>query len=250
MNFPSKVIEWIKNICFPPSCYICNTFTDSNGLCPNCWKNIKWISDPRCEICGIPFSLSLQKVCVACMKKTPYFDEAISVFVYDKFSKPMVLQFKNGDCTYMAHQFAVWMYRAAEKRLLDMDMIIPIPISLVKRLKRKYNQSELLAMEIAELSNIEYAPLILNKIKSTKPQEGLSRIARERNLLGSFGVSPKYVSLIKDRNIVLVDDVMTTGATVNECAKVLKKHGARRVIVITIARTTMDERDATYYELI
>lgn len=232
----------LKNLCFPPSCYVCGEFTDTNGLCANCWKNIKWISEPKCEICSSPFSIPTQKICANCMKKHPYFDKTVSVFVYDNYSRKMILLFKNGDCTYMTPQFARWMYRVAEKDLHDADMIIPVPISMGKRLKRKYNQAELLSMELAKLSKIVYEPRILVKRKNTRPQEGLSRISREKNLSGSFGISEKYSSLLSEKNVVLVDDVMTTGSTANECSKVLKKHGVKHITVLTVARVTIGER--------
>lgn len=236
----SKIKDWIKDLCFPPSCYICNAFTDTNGLCAHCWKNIKWISEPKCKICGLPFTIPMQSICAECMKKRPYFDAATSVFIYDDFSKKMILQFKNGDCTYMAPQFVRWMYRIGEKDLSDVDMLIPVPISMLKRLRRQYNQTELLAMELSKISGITYEPRILRKVKSTRPQEGLSRTSRQKNLAGSFGVSEKHKHLLKDKNIVIIDDVMTTGTTVNECAKILKKHGCRRVSVLTIARVTLN----------
>lgn len=237
-----KIRNMLKDLCFPPSCYICGEFTDTIGLCANCWKNIKWIAEPKCEICSAPFSIPTQKICGNCMKKTPHFDKTDSVFVYDNHSKKMILLFKNGDCTFMAPQFACWMHRVAEKDLLAADMIIPVPISMRKRLKRKYNQAELLAMELSKLSGIIYEPRILIKKKNTRPQEGLSRISREKNLSGSFGINEKYAHMLSGKNIALVDDVMTTGSTANECAKVLKKHGVSHVTVLTIARVTMGEQ--------
>ena len=166
---------------------------------------------------------------------------AISVLVYDEFSKKMILQFKNGDCTYMAPQFAMWMYRTASNQLKDMDMIIPVPMSLLKRIRRKYNQSELLAKQISKLANIPYEPDILYKRKGTRPQEGLTRGARLKNLSGAFDIYPKQAHLLQGKNIALIDDVITTGTTANECARILKKHGAKKVMVVTIARVTLEE---------
>ena len=152
----------------------------------------------------------------------------------------MILHFKNYDCTYMANQFAKWLYRSAEKELTNTDIIIPVPITTLRRITRKYNQSELLAMSISELSHIKYEPRILIKSKSTKSQEGLTRLSRQKNLIGSFSVNSKFADLLKDKNVALVDDVITTGSTANECAKVLKKYGAKNVIVLTIAHTVLN----------
>jgi ComF family protein len=119
------------------------------------------------------------------------------------------------------------------------DMILPVPIHFMKRIKRKYNQSELLAMELTKLSGIPYEPRILKKIKPTPQQEGLSRGIRLKNVRGSFGADEKYSDLLRGKKIILADDVLTTGATANECAKVLKKYGAAEVTVLTVARVDL-----------
>ncbi|MDR2158086.1 MAG: ComF family protein [Holosporaceae bacterium] len=235
-NFIHKFLSFIENICFPITCCSCGAFVDSEGLCPECWKKIKWIDNPKCKICGTPFELDIEAVCAECLRKRPHFDEAVSVMEYDDFSKGMILRFKHGDTTYISRQLATWIYRAAENVIKNADIIIPVPIHFFKRLKRKYNQSELLALELKKLSGISYEPRILRKNKHTPQQEGLSRIMRLKNVNGSFGVNSQYSDLLRGRTVVLVDDVLTTGATVNECSKILKKHGAIKVTVLTVAR--------------
>jgi ComF family protein len=151
----------------------------------------------------------------------------------------MIIRFKHGDSTRFCRQLATWTYRAGEEAIRNADLVVPVPIHFLKRLKRKYNQSELLAREIAKLAGVAYEPRILRKKKRTPQQEGLSRNARLKNVGGSFGVSEKYADLTRGRTIVLVDDVTTTGATANECAKVLKKNGAEKVILLTVARVDL-----------
>lgn len=231
-----SVFDIIKDICFPPICCCCGNFTNNDGLCADCWGKIRWISDPKCCVCGRPFELDIQQICGECMREKPKFNQASSVFIYDDLSKGMILKFKHYDCSYMALQFANWIYRIACQKLAQLDVIIPVPISFQKRLQRKYNQSELLCMELHRLSGVEYEPRVLEKIKSTHSQEGLSRIARKKNLIGSFGVNNKFCNAIMNKNIALIDDVFTTGSTVNECAKILKKFGANSVSVFTLAR--------------
>ena len=240
MLFVSRVVKFVIDLCFPPSCYICHEFTENDGLCPECWKNITWITEPKCKICGIPFSIPMQDFCANCDKKKPHFDKAISVLVYNKYSKKMLLHFKNYDCTYMSKQFASWICRIAEKELQNSDIIVPVPITLFKRIMRKYNQAELLAMAISKLSHVQYEPRILIKAKSTKAQEGLTKAARQKNLIGSFSIDNKFDDLLLDKNVILVDDVMTTGSTANECAKILKKHGAKSVVVLTVVHTVLN----------
>ncbi|MDR0631747.1 MAG: ComF family protein [Holosporaceae bacterium] len=229
----------LQNICFPITCYNCGKIVDSEGLCQECWKKIRWIGDPKCKICGVPFEIDACALCPNCLRKKPHFDRAVSVFEYDSFSKIMILKFKHGDKTHICRQLSTWMYRVAQDAIKNADVIIPVPIHFLKRLKRKYNQSELLARELGKLSGIPYEPRILQKEKPTPQQEGLSRNMRLKNINGSFGVDSRYFSTLFKKTVVLVDDVLTTGATINECSKILKKHGAEKVIVLTIARVNL-----------
>jgi ComF family protein len=149
------------------------------------------------------------------------------------------LKFKHGDATHICRQLVVWLWRVSQDTINGYDIIVPVPIHFLKRLKRKYNQSELLAQKLGIISGIPYEPRILRKEKQTPQQEGLSRNARLKNIRGSFGINLQYVHLLRDKNVILVDDVLTTGATANECSLNLKKHGAKKVIVLTIARVSV-----------
>lgn len=239
MNVRKINIDFFKEMLFPAKCGNCECLIDTEGLCPNCWSKINWISEPKCRICGKPFTIEMDledSVCLECISKKFCFDKAISIFVYDDFSKKMILKFKHSDATYFSEIFANWMYRVSILEIESSDLIIPVPIHLLKRFKRKYNQSELLAQKINKISGIVYEPRILKKIKQTLAQEGLSGNRRRKNVIGSFGVDEKYKHLLKDKRILLIDDVFTTGSTVNECSKILKKHLAKEVIVLTLAR--------------
>ena len=237
-EFFKNSLEKIRNICFPSTCYVCGEYIDDQGLCGKCWSQIKWISAPTCPICGKPFEIDTGLLCAECNAKKPYFDKAISVFEYNDHSKNIILKFKHADSTYLGNQLAQWMYRAGEAALKNSDIIIPVPIHFLKRLKRKYNQTEILANHLSKLSNIEYEPQILKKSRRTKSQEGLSRKQREENIRNSFSIDEKFAYKLKNKKIALIDDVLTTGSTVNECARILKKAGAKSVTVLTVARVT------------
>ena len=228
----NKTMLFLKNFMFPMRCIGCLEFVESEGLCRSCWSKIKWISNPKCIICGKPFEIDLENICLSCIKNKPYFDESISVFEYDEFSKNIILRFKNYDATYMARQFAKLMYSNAIENFNKADAIVPVPIHLLKRLKRKYNQSELLAMELSDLSGKKYVPDLLKKIKPTSSQEGLTRNQRLKNLKRSFSVAKKT----ECQRVILVDDVFTTGATLNECSKVLKENGVKHITTVTLAK--------------
>jgi ComF family protein len=239
LDIISQFISKLKDICFPITCCNCRKIVDSEGLCLECWKKIKWIDDPKCKICGAPFEINIDALCPRCIKKKPHFDKAISVFEYDDFSKSIVLKFKHGDATYIGRQLATWLWRVSKDIVDDSSIIIPVPIHFFKRLKRKYNQSELLAQRLGMLGGILYEPRILRKEKNTPQQEGLSKNTRMKNINGSFGVDPKFSYLLSGKNVILVDDVLTTGATANECSKILKRHGAKKVFVLTVARVSL-----------
>lgn len=239
MNISGVNIDFFKNLFFPITCCNCECFVDAGGLCSDCWSKMTWISEPKCQICGQPFVFEVDAICLQCASCAPYFDKAISVFVYDEFSKKMILKFKHFDGTYLSEPFVNWMYKSAILDVDRADLIIPVPIHFWKRLKRKYNQSELLAKGISDISGVKYEPRILKKIKQTSPQEGLSGKSRRKNVVGSFGTDEKYGNLVKDKHILLVDDVFTTGSTANECSRILKRRGASRVTVLTLARTAI-----------
>lgn len=233
-------IDTIKEMFFPSRCCNCGDLINTSGLlCPSCWSKMTWINEPKCAICGHPFTIGVTPICSRCLTDKPYFDKAVSVLSYDDASREMILAFKNADATYLAEQFAKLMYKAASLEIESSDIIVPVPIHFLKRLKRRYNQSELLARCIGKISGVEYEPRILNKIKKTSSQEGLSGAERRKNIVGSFDVNKKYKDLLLNKSVLLVDDVLTTGSTANECAKILKKNGAKRVFVATFARVEL-----------
>ncbi|MBE6447054.1 MAG: ComF family protein [Alphaproteobacteria bacterium] len=232
-----KIFNFVKNICFPLTCACCENFVEDEGVCPSCWQQIRWMPDHLCKICGKPID-NEDKICCDCIKVHPIFDKAIAVFAYDNFSKKMIFRFKNEDSTYLAPLFAKWIYGKIFDFIDEIDVIVPVPISYWRRIFRKYNQTELLAKELHKSSHINYNPHILKKIHATEHQKGLTRTQRWRNLRKSFAVSDD--SNLQGKNVLLIDDVITTGATANECAKKLKEAGAEKVFVATIARVDLD----------
>ena len=232
-----KIFKAAKEIIFPFTCACCDNYVEKDGLCKDCWKKIKWISDPRCEICGKP--MPENSVCIDCLKGENHFDKAVSVFSYDSFSKKLILSFKNQDATYLAPLFAQWINRIIQDFSYDLDVIVPVPTDFWRRITRKYNQTELLAQELQKISDIDYVPRVLQKSGRTDSQKTLSRTQRLINLKKSFSLNEKYKEAVKDKTVLLVDDVITTGATANECSKLLKKAGASVVYVATIAKVDL-----------
>lgn len=236
-------IKRLLNIIIPPRCLSCGSMTEESGmLCQNCWKNISFISKPFCECCGFPFEYDIgEALCAGCIKESKPFDNARSAFRYNEDSRKLITSYKYSDKTYGTESFARMMLRVAGDLVSEADIISSVPLHRLRLLSRKYNQSALLANKIAKISNRTAMHDILFRKKNSKPQASLPRNERMKNVKGVFAINDKYKEFIKGKKIMLVDDVMTTGATVNECARLLKKSGAEKVFVLTLARTVGNE---------
>ena len=221
----------------PPQCLCCGEVVGEPGvLCPTCWERIDFITEPLCACCGAPFELSLgpDALCGGCIRESPGFARARAVFVYADPAKALILRFKHADRTDMAPAFAHWMSRAGAELIAEADLIAPVPLHWTRLLRRRFNQAALLANAVAKLSGRPAAPRLLLRRRRTPTQGGLGREARGRNVRGAIAV--RNAEQVVGRRILLIDDVLTTGATVSECSRVLLKAGAVAVDVLTIAR--------------
>jgi ComF family protein len=210
---------------------------DDNLLCSACWKKYKFIAKPFCACCGYPFSFEMedQALCGKCIKLPPYFDSARYLFKFDQDSKKLIHALKYNDQTHLAKIFAKLQYNIYREDIAKYDLIIPVPMHWLKRMLRMYNQASLLGNELSKITNIPINNDILLKTRWTKAQSTLKKNARQKNLQGSFKIMKP--ELLKGRKVILVDDVLTTGATVKECSKILKKNGVSEIMVLTIAAT-------------
>ena len=231
------MLEIIRDFIFPKRCLFCREFIGEEAdICPACWHNLNFINEPFCQICGSKFEYKIADniSCGACIKEPPKYDIARHLLVFDEYSKKMIHKFKYCDQTNLAPVMAKLLWQKYRTEISQADYIMPVPSHWLKRLIRLYNQAQILAYYLARIAN---KPIQnpLRKIKWSKAQSKLSREARKRNLRGSFMVIDK--KLVKNKNIILVDDVYTTGSTVNICAQKLHRAGARHVMVLTIAKT-------------
>ena len=208
------------------------------ALCANCWPNMTFLSEPLCDCCGYPFEFDRDEalLCGNCLRKPPAYARARSVLKYDEFSRDMVLGYKHTDQTRHAPAFANWMYRAAPDLVAACDLICAVPLHPYRLLHRRYNQSALLARELSALSEKPAVPDLLLRTSHTKSQGGLSAAARHSNVRGVFKVKDTYMGLIQNARVLLLDDVLTTGATVEACSRVLRRAGAREINVLTFCR--------------
>ena len=207
-------------------------------LCADCWERTDFLAPPCCDACGVPFEFETAAgaLCAACLRRPPAFDRARAVFRYDESSRTLVLAFKHGDRTDAAPAFGEWLARAGAELLAECDLLVPVPLHWTRLFQRRYNQAALLAQAVARSSRLPVAPSLLVRCRRTPSQGGLSPAARRRNLRGAFAVPARAMAGLEDRRMLLIDDVLTTGATAGECAKALLAAGARGVDVLTLAR--------------
>lgn len=251
MKITSILSHFIKNLCMeildfscPNCCPYCNKPIKSKEmLCSVCFKKLNFIQGQKCYRCGVPLSYydyDEEKVlCPSCLKKRPVYDIARSVLVYDAFSRSAILRLKYKDHIEFSRIFVSWMEKAGEKLFSKTDIITPVPLHWRRRIKRFYNQSDLIASQLAENLNIKYDAQLLYKKNYTSAQERKTKKDRIQNVKNSFGV--RNTSNVEGKSVLLIDDVLTTGATAENCAKALKKAGARAVYVLTVARSIQND---------
>lgn len=238
MKYTHIFLEKVLDFLLPPTCGCCgNPITKAHTLCPDCFAKLHFITPPYCKICGHPFEFDImgEPICPQCLAKRPAFSKARAVVQYDEESKRILLPFKHGDRLDLVPLMVKLMQRAADELISETDIIIPIPLHRWRLLKRKYNQSALLAKRLAKIYHKTFLPNTLKRTRATPSQGHLSPHERKRNVSKAFKVIKPEI--IKGKRILLVDDVLTTGATANECAKVLLRAGAAQVCLLTFAKT-------------
>ena len=227
----------------PPQCLACSAATDAPGkLCASCWSKITWLSSPLCRCCGTPFEFDPQPeardalLCGACLRERPAFARARAVFRYDDAGRGLILAFKHGDRLHGAPAYGQWLARAGAELLQDADLIVPVPLHWTRLAWRRYNQSALLANATARLARRRCVPDLLARTRRTQQQGEMGRAERRRNVRQAFRVAARHAALVPGKRVVLVDDVLTTGATANECVRALLDAGAVAVDLLTLAR--------------
>lgn len=227
----------------PPRCAVSGEVIEAQGmLSPVAWAGLDYISDPFCRICGVPFEYTDgmedqgAMMCMGCMEKPPLYRAARASVMYNETSRDLILGFKHGDKTELTPVLVQWLMRAGADFLGEIDYITPVPLHYLRLVRRRYNQASLLAHGLSKKTNIKTLPMALRRVRSTASQGHLSGKERYDNVKGAFAVHPQYTDILKKKNVLLVDDVYTSGATIKECVKALKKGGVNGVYVLTLAR--------------
>ena len=232
-------------------CIVCNAYIRDRGkynICSHCIKGISFIGENSCDKCSKVLSTQDMAVfCRDCSKDKYFFDKAIALVEYDKIVAKLIYKFKYYDCPYLAREMAQMMADKIKRQELNIDGIIGVPLHHRREKRRGYNQSHLLAKYVGKILQIRDMKNVLIRKKYTEALHKMSRSKRRSTLEGAFQVRDREA--IKDKDILLIDDIFTTGATANSCSKVLLEAGAKSVTVITFARGILKERDQGSPEL-
>jgi ComF family protein len=234
----------VVQMVYPPACIVCQGATAvPHGVCAQCWAGLGLISAPLCDRLGTPFAVESGGVTTsgplispAAVVDPPVFARARAVCRYDAAARRLVSRLKYGDRTELAIAMGRMMAVAGQELIANADIIVPVPLYRWRLWSRRFNQSALLAREIGALSGKPVEMFVLRRVKSTRPQVGLTRDQRRLNLQGAFQVKAVDKIAIEGRRVLLVDDVLTTGSTANASARVLLRAGASAVDLITFAR--------------
>lgn len=224
----------------PPHCPVSREEVASYGvLGAEAWSAAHFIEDPFCKRCGVPFSADYGEdvECPACIAEPPDFDRARAALVYDDASHKMIVGFKHGDRTELADMFGAWLARAGASILTASTVVTPIPLHPRRLLLRRFNQSGLLARAVAKKTGSLLLLDGLIRRRATPPQKDLSAEGRKRNVAGAFALRNEAMAAkVKGAHVVLVDDVLTTGATLSAAARTVKRAGASQVDALVLAR--------------
>lgn len=236
MIFNIPFLQNIVNFLLPPQCALCReTVQKSYTLCASCWLQLKFITSPKCLSCSIPLeNVDHDMTCIDCLKTPPLFTKAYSPLAYNHAIKKLILQYKNHDALHLGPMFLQWIQHHIPENI---DILIPVPLHWWRFFIRQYNQAAELGKLIEKQKNIPMNTRILKRTRATSSQGHKSKILRYQNLEKAFTVTDKK-HLLKNANVLLIDDVLTSGATANACAKSLIEAGAKKVEVLTIARAT------------
>ena len=236
---PGRAPSFALDLLLPPRCLVCGEAVEGAGeVCAGCWPRISFLGPPNCSACGYPFAYDEgdDALCGSCLARRPVYGHARAVLGYDLASRAPVLAFKHADRTDAAPAFGRWMARAGAGLLAATDMLVPVPLHRSRLLARRYNQAALLANAVSKIADIPHHPDLLVRIRRTPSQGRLGATERRRNVRGAFGIRAGMRSRVADARVLLVDDVLTTGATAEACARTLLDNGAASVDVLTLAR--------------
>ncbi len=244
-NRGRMLVGRMLDLLLPPRCLACGVIVDrQGGLCGTCWRDVLFVTPPFCRRCGypLPHTAVLEPLCAACLAEPPSFERMRAALRYEAAGRRLVLRFKHAERIEGVATFARWMAEAAADILPGADLLAPVPLHRWRLLRRGYNQAALLARAVARRAGKPAVPDLLERHRPTASQQRLSARARRENVTpAAFRPHPRHGRRIAGARVLLVDDVFTTGSTLEACAKVLLRAGAARVDALVLARVVRDE---------
>lgn len=235
--------QTVLNLIYPPTCLTCDTLVEGPGaLCAACWAETPFITGLVCDLCGAPMpgDSSGVETCDDCLRIARPWAQGRAALVYRGNGRKLVMALKHGDRTDIAPTAAQWMARAARPLRRDGMIVAPVPLHWTRFLRRRFNQSALLAQHTARLLTLPHVPDLLTRPRRTAPLEGLGRDQRFARLQDAITATPRHAAALRGRPVLLVDDVMTSGATLAAASEACLRAGASEICVLTLARVVKD----------
>ena len=223
---------------FPHHDFDAGSRAASPGLSVQGWSRVTFVEAPVCDGCGLPFDYDLGEGarCAACEARPRAFSRARAACLYDEHSRELILQFKHADRLDLARLFSLWLSRAAADLTAEADAVVPVPMHPLRLIRRRYNQAAEMARPLARGAGLAYWPGALKRKHAGESQAGKSGAGRRRNVAGAYVCPDAWKARVAGKRLLLIDDVMTTGATGEACAKALLKAGAKAVDLAVVAR--------------
>jgi predicted amidophosphoribosyltransferase len=232
------------HLLYPPQCLGCGALVTTDfGLCGPCWRDTPFISGLVCDQCGVPLpgeDMGKPELCDACLTTARPWSRGRAALLYKDKARALVLGLKHGDRLDLVRPAAGWMMRAAAPILEPGMLVAPIPLHWLRLFRRRYNQSAFLSKAIAQSARLDHCPDLLIRPRATGTQDGKGREARFANMAGAITLHPKRAARVDGRHVLLIDDVMTSGATLAAAAEACIAGGARAISVLTMARVAKD----------
>ena len=243
-----RVLTGFLDAVLPQRCLGCGVMIEGEaGLCADCWRGLSFIGAPHCRRCGYPLpqAVTADPLCGQCAAEPPAYDRARAALRYDDGARGLILRFKHADRTDITKTFGRLMVKAGRELLQASDLIAPVPLHRWRLLQRGYNQAAMLAAAVGREAEVTMVPDLIERRSATASQQGLSGNQRLHNITSAaFRLHPRHQARVAGKNILLIDDVLTTGATVKACTRVLRAGGASAVDVLTLARVVRDGSNA------
>lgn len=240
-RFVQLLCSRVVDVAMPPACVACHVPLEAHhALCGACWRSIAFIRAPLCNVTGIPLPFATGEIMVSAraLANPPAYDRARAVAVHSGAMRKLVHQFKYADRHEARPLLGRWLAEAGRDLVADADILVPVPMSRWRLILRHYNQAALLASEVSRLTQVPVEPLVLRRARRARRQVGLTALQRRRNVASAFAVPEALRRKVEGKCVLLIDDVITTGATVEACARAFRRAGAVHVDVLALALVT------------